>query len=86
MTTERAIEILDPTHREHYDSLETVKEACRMGMTALEKQMPRKIIPVTMPDNKTITGYKCPNCKDRLFIGNKFCPNCGQALDWEAAE
>lgn len=31
MTIERAIEILDPEHRENYDSLETVNEACRMG-------------------------------------------------------
>lgn len=32
MATERAIEILNPEHREHYDSIETVNEACRMGM------------------------------------------------------
>lgn len=37
MTIERAIEILDPTHREHYDSLATVEEACRMGMAALKR-------------------------------------------------
>ena len=37
MTIERAIEILNPEHREHYDSIETVNEACRMGMEALEK-------------------------------------------------
>ena len=30
MTIERAIEILDPEHREHYDSIEGVEEACRM--------------------------------------------------------
>lgn len=37
MTIDRAIEILNPEHREHYDSIETVNEACRMGMEALEK-------------------------------------------------
>lgn len=37
MTIERAIEILNPEHREHYDSIETVNEACRMGMEALER-------------------------------------------------
>lgn len=36
MTNERAIEILDPEHREHYESIETVNEACRMGMEALK--------------------------------------------------
>lgn len=37
MTSERAIEILDPDHREHYESLEPVNEACRMGMDALKR-------------------------------------------------
>lgn len=38
MTIERAIQILDPKHREHYDSVETVNEACRMGIAALRAQ------------------------------------------------
>lgn len=37
MTIERAIEILDPEHREHYESIEPVNEACRMGMNALKE-------------------------------------------------
>ena len=37
MKIERAIEILNPEHREHYDSIETVNEACRMGMEALQR-------------------------------------------------
>ena len=41
MTVERAIEILNPEHREHYESIEPVNEACRMGMKALEKQIPK---------------------------------------------
>lgn len=32
MTIDRAIEILDPEHREHYESIDPVNEACRMGM------------------------------------------------------
>lgn len=36
MTPERAAEILNPEHRECYESIETVKEACRMGMNALQ--------------------------------------------------
>ena len=34
MTYERAAEILDPEHRETYESLEIVNEACRMGRAA----------------------------------------------------
>lgn len=39
MELTRAIEILDPEHREQYDSLEEVNEACRMGMEALKAQL-----------------------------------------------
>lgn len=38
MTIERAIEILNPEHREHYESIEPVNEACRMGIEALKRQ------------------------------------------------
>ena len=37
VTSERAIEILDPDHREHYESIEPVNEACRMGIDALKR-------------------------------------------------
>lgn len=38
MTIDRAIEILNPEHRECYDGLEEVNEACRMGIEALKLQ------------------------------------------------
>lgn len=37
MTIDRAIEILDPEHRENYEGMDEVNEACRMGMEALER-------------------------------------------------
>lgn len=37
MTIDRAIEILDPEHRENYAGMDEVNEACRMGMEALER-------------------------------------------------
>ncbi|MDE6492798.1 MAG: hypothetical protein K2L37_06600 [Lactobacillus sp.] len=80
MTTERAIEILNPEHREHYESIEIVEEACRMGMAALEKQTPKK------PHHNKDSGlYLCPNCEnlkayDISDFGN-YCELCGQALD-----
>lgn len=43
MTKERAIEILNPEHREHYKSIEAVNVACRMAISALEKQIPDDI-------------------------------------------
>ena len=41
MTIERAMEILDPTHREHYDSIDVVNEACLMGIQALREKLER---------------------------------------------
>lgn len=53
MTIDRAIEILDPEHRENYDGLD---EACRMGMEALERtrwipcseRLPEELEPVNV--------------------------------------
>ena len=70
MTFDRAIEILNPEHCEHYNSIETVNEACRMGMTALKRCKP----------TKPIEWIYCPNCHIPV-IGYNFCPNCGQAID-----
>ncbi|MFR5876338.1 MAG: hypothetical protein ACLUFN_07600 [Eubacterium sp.] len=95
MTNERAIEILNPEHREHYPSIEPVNEACRMGMEALEYRIPKK--PTTDIINRGIdisgeydidSNYICPNCKSVVGVFENeehwydFCPNCGQALDW----
>lgn len=82
MTTERAIEILNPNHREHYDNIETVNEACRMGMQALEKQIPKQPI----KSNRKIRYcevFYCPTCNFEIS-GRiaRFCYKCGQALDW----
>lgn len=44
MTIDRAMEILNPEHREHYDGMDEVNEACRMGMEALERG--RNAVPV----------------------------------------
>ena len=43
ITTERAITILDPEHREIYAGMEEVNEACRMGMEALKETRWRPI-------------------------------------------
>lgn len=65
MTIERAIEILNPERREHYDSIEALNEACRMGMEALkrsrwipvEEQLPeelRSVIFAVYPRDKQL--------------------------------
>lgn len=83
MTYERAIEILDPEHREHYESIEPVNEACRMGMDALDRRIPR----TPHPDNDAHI-LACPHCGSGEWLYNedgnrvRFCGQCGQAIDW----
>lgn len=82
MTIDRAIEILDPEHREHYASIEPVNEACRMGMEALRKQKPHKLAPtIGVP----VCG-RCNGIMDLMQGDLNYCPNCGQAIDWTEVE
>lgn len=95
MTPERAIEILNPEHREYYDSIETVNEACRMGMETIGYRIKKK--PLIIKNDKDIkigsatwkAGvpiYKCSCCNGFISRSNKFCTDCGQALDWSDEE
>ena len=70
MTYERAAEILDPDHREAYDSIEPVITACKMGMEALKKQIPAK---VNLWENSQFGN--CPY-STKLFIGQHCSSKC----------
>lgn len=85
MTYERAAEILDPEHRENYDSIEPVITACKMGMEALKKQIPAK---VNLWENSQF--WNCPYCNEVVYrpalLKSVHCFKCGQALYWEDYE
>ena len=60
---------------------ECAKEAIKLAIEALEKQIPKK------PMEKD--GWlACPNCEismsGRMYV--PWCDNCGQALDWSEEE
>lgn len=57
MSVERAAGILDPRHRERYESLAVVEDACSMGRDALLLRIPRSPHP---DGDKSILS--CPNC------------------------
>ena len=69
---------------------EAVDEACLMACEALDKQIPEP--PVTL-NHKGYKHFFCVVCDMRLvseingelFDGSKtrFCPDCGQAIDWK---
>lgn len=94
MTLERAAEILDTEHREHYESIEPVNEACEIGRKAIFKQIAQQpeYEADGYADGVLVYDYaKCPVC-GRSFEegandwGCSYCQDCGQKLDWSEAE
>lgn len=84
MPVERAAGILDPRHRERYESLAAVEDACSMGRDTLLLRIPRSPYP---DGDKSILS--CPNCGSGEYLHNQdeaentFCGQCGQAILWE---
>jgi ribosomal protein S27AE len=84
MSVERAAGILDPRHRERYENLAAVEDACSMGRDALLLRIPRSPYP---DGDKSILS--CPNCGSGEYLHNQdeaentFCGQCGQAILWE---
>ena len=97
MTAEKAIEQLNSlmndrenhVHRDDFDDmfLQDI-EALKVGISALEKQVPKKVIWENARNGKIYDWdwACCPNCQteicDEPFEECEFCSNCGQALDW----
>lgn len=71
-----------------------INEALNTIKTAVKKQIPKK--PKTYLVNMKHIDFLCPNCKKRIiskvdgewFAGKnqKFCDECGQAIDWSVEE
>ena len=101
MTIEKAIEQLEDLikdresfcHRDDFDDmfLQDI-EALKVGISALEKQIPKKVKKEFVTVNGCITCFEtdvCPVCGNDFYIEDlgqtmyyAFCPDCGQALDW----
>ena len=90
MTTEQAIYQLTDLIKDResfmvgdYDKsiYDRDKEALQTAITALEKQVPKKVI-----WKYAFYWACCPNCKNNIYDEEKekfkFCPDCGQALEW----
>ena len=86
MTNSEAIEVLNMI--ETHGPLPTMAKA--KSIEALEKQIPKKPIDKTHPDNVCARIYEnfdiivCPTCGERLKLKSKgkYCDKCGQAIDW----
>ena len=92
MTTEQAIYQLTDLikdresfcYRDDFDDvfLQDI-EACKMGVQALEKQVPKKPIEKLYCYGKKFYCSECQHyiCAD-YGIKGFYCSRCGQALDW----
>ena len=75
VTIEQAIKSLS-AYIDNEAYTDKFQNVCKLAIEALEKQIPKK----------DKFGY-CPICKRTVNCAcrpskNKFCRNCGQALDW----
>lgn len=70
-------------HKFHFSKEFT--EATQKAQEALEKRIPEEPKTEWNSDN-TYSWEVCPECGSLIIEAEKFCPNCGQAIDWEAWE
>lgn len=58
-----------------------------LALASLQKQVPESPIKAwdSTKGDKTYYRYVCRGCENELKLGDayKYCPYCGQALDWE---
>ena len=76
-------------HRDDFDDvfLQDI-EALKVGISALEKQTPKKVLNLMLNDGdgyliKVFKGI-CPYCQ--CIVTNEYCSRCGQALDWSDSD
>jgi hypothetical protein len=68
-----------------HPSLVNVEEI-DIAISALEKQLPKKVClikPIYGIEDKT--GF-CPTCERQVVSWDFYCTRCGQALDWSDIE
>lgn len=76
MTNEQAIDILDSLVGMLSINNVPADEALKMGISALEKQVPKK------PTHDGIR-HTCPTCHQPLpNVAHSNCMYCGQAIEW----
>lgn len=85
---QKHIGLIDKDHKDD-DVLQGYKTVMQTACTALKKQMP---IRPREEEGSLSISYLCPCCgrffgmrgmaSVALFKTDKFCQNCGQAMDW----
>ena len=88
MTNEEARKMLKEIKPIPIDGFKIIADAYDMAIEALEKQIPKK--PTRTRGKYGHTECACCGWVVESFCGDleqyPFCPNCGQAIDWEVSE
>jgi hypothetical protein len=88
MTNEEAIEILQGAIKKPNTKDGYMGQALGMAIKALERPTPKKVgysarlVDLHKGVWKKVCGYKCPECNADVKRESRFCPRCGQAIDW----
>ena len=68
----------------HQVKADNQAEIMQVTIDALEKQIPKKPLPIITDDNEYICSI-CPICQQRAVeVTDLYCMVCGQKLDWRA--
>ncbi len=83
MTPERAIEIITNVIQN-----ETITEEKDMALAIAQKVFEYRTHkkPIENPTNSFFADLRCPDCNALIARNQKYCKNCGQALDWSDEE
>ena len=84
MTNEETIKMLKQWNEDlsPYEDEKSGIECHNIAISALEKQIPKKVNVSLKGTTGWNTKCHCPNCHSMVSHG-KYCANCGQALIWE---
>lgn len=86
MTAKEAIEYLSGRYLVVGSKCNPPEDECKkhnevvdMAIKALKKQVPKRY---ESHAEKIYTYVRCSTCYTILNCGQKYCDNCGQAIDW----
>ena len=74
----------------HHPECSIFAEALGLAIQALEKQMPKKVVPRHIRKYDGFDDGECPTCGNSVlrdgFSNDVYCDYCGQKLDWSDEE
>lgn len=84
VTKDRAAEILNPIHREHYGDISEVNAACIVGAMAIQNELNNTAewMPFKQNEDDVFFSYACSVCSSWAINGIRtpHCPNCGREM------